>query len=130
MQNLSCIDLLLINNAYAFRQTISICTVLSDCNKLVLTLLKAIVPVSQPKEITYRDYKQFDSSKFKNELKNVIAKENTGSCSKLYEQFFESLKKSRTLEKKLFSATHALYISKTLRKAIIKRSVLSGKDLL
>ena len=125
MQNLSCIDLLLINNAYAFRQTISICTVL-----FVLTLLKAIVPVSQPKEITYRDYKQFDSSKFKNELKNVIAKENTGSCSKLDEQFFESLKKSRTLEKKLFSATHALYISKTLRKAIIKRSVLSGKDLL
>ena len=32
---------------------------LSDCHKLVLTVLKTAVPRSQPKEITYRVYKQF-----------------------------------------------------------------------
>ena len=51
MQNLSCINLLLTNNAYAFQQTITICTGLSDCDKLILTLLKAIVPGRQPKKI-------------------------------------------------------------------------------
>ena len=76
MQNPSCIDLLLTNNVYAFQQTTTICTGLSDCHKLVLTVLKTTVPRSQPKEITYRDYKQFDPSKFKKELKNVLTKEN------------------------------------------------------
>ena len=50
MQNLSCIDLLLTNNACAFQQTITICTGLSDCDKVILTLLKAIVPGRQPKK--------------------------------------------------------------------------------
>ena len=53
MQNLSCIDLLLTNNAYAFQQTITIYTGLSDCDKLILTLLKTIVPGRQPKKNTY-----------------------------------------------------------------------------
>ena len=79
MQNPSCIDLLLINNVYAFQQTIAISTGLSDCHKLVLTVLKSTVPRSQPKEITYRDCKQFDSSKFKNKLKNILTKENIDS---------------------------------------------------
>ena len=66
MQNPSCIDLLLTNNVYAFQQTTAICTGLSDCHKLVLTVLKTTVPRSPPKEITCRDYKQLDPSKFKN----------------------------------------------------------------
>ena len=55
MQNLSCIDLLLKSNVYAFQQSIAICTGLSDCHELALTVLKTTVPRSQPKEITYRD---------------------------------------------------------------------------
>ena len=90
MQNLSSIDLLLTNNVYAFQQTITICHGLSDCHKFVLTVLKTTVPRSLPKEITYRDYKQFDSSKFKNELKNVLTKENIDSCTK-FEQFLKVL---------------------------------------
>ena len=38
-------------------------------------VLKTTVPRSQPKEITYRDYKQFDSSKFKKDLGDVLTKE-------------------------------------------------------
>ena len=49
MQNPSCIDLLLTNNAYAFQQTTTICTGLSDFHKLFLTV-KTTVPRSQPKE--------------------------------------------------------------------------------
>ena len=57
MQNPSCIDLLLTNNVYTFQQTTAICTGLSHCHKLVLMALKTAVLRSQPKEITYRDYK-------------------------------------------------------------------------
>ena len=77
-------DLLLINNVYSFQQTSAICTGLSDCHKLVLTVLKTTISKSQPKEITYRDYKQFDLLKFKKEL-NVLTKENIDSCTKFDE---------------------------------------------
>ena len=124
MQNPSPIDLLLINNVYAFQQTTAICTGLSDCHKLVLTILKTAVPRSQPKEITYRDYKQFDPSKFKKELKNVLTKEKVGSCTKFDEQFLKVLNIRAPLKRKLLTANHAPYISKTLQKAIMMRSYL------
>ena len=78
MQYPSCTGLLLTNNVYPCQQTI--CTGLLDFHNLALTVLKTTVSRSQPKEITYRDYNQFDSSKFKNELKNVLTKENIYSC--------------------------------------------------
>ena len=124
MQNPSCIDLLLTNNVYAFQQTAAICTGLSDCHKLVLTVLKTTVTRSQPKEITYRDYKQFDPSKFKKDLKNVLTKENIDSCTKFDEQFLKFLNIHAPLKRKLLRANHAPYISKTLWKAIMRRFYL------
>ena len=124
MQNLSCIDLLLTNNVYAFQQITGIYTGLSDCRKLVLTVLKTAVPRSQPKEITYRDYKQFDPSKFKKELKNVLTTENVDSSTKCDEQFLKVLNIHSPLKRKLLRANYAPYISKTLRKFIMRRSYL------
>ena len=124
MQNPSCIDLLITNNVYTFQQTTAICIGLSDCHKLVLTVSKTAVPRSQPKEITYRDYKQFDPSKFKKELKNVFMKENIDSCTKFDEPFWKVLNIHAPLKRKLLRANHAPYISKTLRKAIMRRSYL------
>ena len=57
------------NNSYAFQQTRTICSGLSDCHKLVLTVLKASIPEGNPRQICY--YKKFDSLKFKNELKKM-----------------------------------------------------------
>ena len=66
MQNPSCIDLLLNNNNYAFQQTTTVCSGLSDCHKLLLTVLKTSIPTDNLRQITYRDYKNFDSLKFNN----------------------------------------------------------------
>ena len=55
--------------------------------KFVLSKLKTTIHRSQPKEITYTDYKQFDSLKFKNELENLLTKENIDSWIKFDEQF-------------------------------------------
>ena len=89
-----------------------------------MTVLKTTVPRNQPREITYRGYKQFDPSKFKKELKNVLTKENIDSCTKFDEQFLKVLNIHAPLKRKLLRANHAPYISKTLRKAIMRRSYL------
>ena len=74
MQNPICKNLLLTNNVNNFQKTIATCTGLSACHKVVLTVLKTTVPKGHPKEITYRDYKQLHSSKFKRELKKCSYK--------------------------------------------------------
>ena len=59
MQNPSFIDLLLTNNSYPFKQTTTVCPGLSDCHKLVLTVLKTSILKGNLRQITYRDYKRF-----------------------------------------------------------------------
>ena len=100
MQNPSCIDLLLTNNSYAFQQTTTVCSGLSDCHKLVLTVLKTSIPKGNPRQITYRDYKKFDSLKFSNELRNALTIENNDNCTKFDETFLEVLDKHAPFEKR------------------------------
>ena len=75
--------------------------------------LKTAIPRSQPQDsTTYREYKQFNSSKFRNELKNVITKEN---IDKFDEQFLKVLNSFKYIEN--FPESH-------------NEDVFSGKDLL
>ena len=86
--------------------------------RFVLTVLKTIVPRSRLKEITYRDYKQFDSSKFNNKLKNVLTKENIDSCTKCDEEFLKILNNQVPLKRKLLRADHAPYTNRRYGRAI------------
>ena len=70
----SCIDLFLTNSSKSFQNTQTIETGLSDFHKLVVTILKMYLPNNQPKVITYRDYKNFDNSRFSKELLSEIKK--------------------------------------------------------
>ena len=56
----SCIDLFLTNFPRSFQNTQTIETGLSDFHKLAVTILKMYLP----KVITYRDFKNFDNSRF------------------------------------------------------------------
>ena len=53
--NPSTIDLFLTNNSLAFQNTTTTFTGLSDCHKLVLTVLKTTFSKNKPKELFYRD---------------------------------------------------------------------------
>ena len=44
MQYPSCIDLLLTNNTYALQQTMTVCSGISECHKLVMIVLKMSIP--------------------------------------------------------------------------------------
>ena len=79
---------------------------------------------NKPKEIIYRDYKNFDSFLFNDEVKNVLELDKINSYAMFEELFLKVLDKYAPVKKKVVRANHAKYISKPLRKAIMKRSYL------
>ena len=119
--NPSCIDLFLKNNALSFQHTETVSTGLSDFHELVSK--------SKPREIHYRNYNKFDSLKFNVDLKNAFAHEKMKSCIQFDEVFMKVLNRHAPLKKKILRANHSSYLSKTLRKAIMRRSYLENKYL-
>ena len=95
--------------------------------QILLTVLKTTISKSKPREIHYRDYKKFDSLKFNVDLKNAFAHEKIESCIKFDEVFMTVLNRHAPLKKKILRANHSSYMSKTLRKAIMRRSYLEKK---
>ena len=122
VSNPSCIDLFLSNSAH----TLTLSCELSDFHKLVTTLLKTTFYKNKPREIVYRNYKYFNSHNFNDELKFVFSKENIDSCSKFNQTFLNVLNKHAPLKKKQLRANHASYVSKSMRKAIMRRSYLEN----
>ena len=91
---------------------------LSDFHKMVIAVMKMSFKKHSPIERHYRDYKYFDRTKFKN---NLNAKLSEGISN--YESF------KTTFIEVLLRANHPPYITKTLRKAIMRRSQLETKYL-
>ena len=126
ISNPSCIDLFLINNALSSQSTKTVSTGLPDFHKLGLTVLKTSIVKIKPREIQYRNYKYFDSKKFNRNLKDEFSREYVDSCSKFDEIFLKVLNRHGPLKKKMLIANHAPYVSKALRKAIMKSSRLEN----
>ena len=91
-----------------------------------MTVLKTTFSKNKPREIVYRNYKYFNSQNFNDELKFVFSKENIDSCSKFNQTFLNVLNKHAPLKKKQLRANHASYMSKSMRKAITRRSYLEN----
>ena len=66
-KNPSTIDLFLTNNSLTFQNTTTTFTGLSDCHKLVSTVLKTTFSKNKPKEPFYRDYDKLNFSDFNDE---------------------------------------------------------------
>ena len=91
-----------------------------------MTVLKTTFSKNKPHEIVYRNYKYFNSENFNDELKCVFPKENIDFCSQFNQTFLNVLNKHASLKKKQLRANHALYVSKSMRKAITRRSYLKN----
>ena len=126
VSNPSCIDVFLTNSALSFRHTLTISCGLSDFHKVVMTVLKTTFSKSKPRETVYRNYKYFNSQNFTDELKLVFSKDNLDSCSKLNQTFLDVLNKHALLKKKRLRTNHASYVSKSMRKAIMRRSYVEN----
>ena len=116
--NRSCIDLFITHSPLSFQNTIAVTNALSDFHKMVVTVIKMSFKKHSPVEGHYRDYKYFDWTKFKN---NLNAKLSEGISN--YESF------ETIFIEVLLRANHPPYITKTLRKAIMRRSQLETKHL-
>ena len=58
--NLSCIDLFLTNSRNSFKTSMVISVGLSDFHKMIITVLKTTIVKGEPKQIIYRDFKNYD----------------------------------------------------------------------
>ena len=129
LSNPSCIDLIITNKPGCFQNTIATSIGLSDCHKFVTTILKASFKKALPKEALYRDYTHFKKEDFKKELHTKLG----GLVIKDYDlfenTFLEILNLHAPVKKKFLRANHAPYMTKALRKAIMKKSELKSKIL-
>ena len=126
LSNPGCIDLVITNSSSSFQNTKAISTGLSDFHKMVITVLKQTFQRSSPKELVYRDYKNFDRLTFKREIEEKLNQQINEY--KHFEQIFlEVLNTHAPIKKKLFRANHVPYKTKALRKAIMKRPEFESK---
>ena len=93
---------------------------------MVITVTKMTFHKNPPKEIYYRDYKIFDQDLFREELAEKLY--GCDTCYDIFEEIFINvLNKHAPLKKKFLRANHVPYMTKTLRKAIMRRSQLQTK---
>ena len=72
----------------------------------------------------YRDYKKFDKNKFNHELKEHLSTLKVDEYSEFENTFLTILNKHAPIKKKALRANHVPYMTKALRKAIMRRSNL------
>ena len=127
MENPSCIDLLITNKSKSFQNTVTVSTGLSDYHKMTLTVMKTTFEKQKPKTVLYRDFSKYSQDKCFAELKDSLVNKNIEEYEKFEDIFLEILETNAPHKKKVLRANHKPYVSKPLRKAIMKRSQLENK---
>ena len=94
---------------------------LSVFHKMVVTVLKTTFLKSKPRMITYRDYRSFDNDKFKTDLKNSLRARNVSFYLVYKEIFVHVLRRHVPIKQEVARANHAPYVTKAMRKAIMKK---------
>ena len=122
--NPSCIDLFITNSSLSFQNTTTFASDLSDFHKMILTVLKTTFQKVKAKEIVYRNFKQFDMNKFKNDIREKLRSAN--NYETFESEFLNVLNIHAPLKKKVIRANHVPYMTKSLHKAIMKRSQLES----
>ena len=122
----SCIDLILTNQKFCFKNSSTFETGLSDHHHLIYSMLKTTFKKEDSKRLIYRDYKNFNNEYFQNDLKNGLSK-----CPKNYESFenvfVTVLDRHAPRKTKILRGNQKPHVDKNLRKAIMKRSELKSK---
>ena len=75
----------------------------------------------------YRDWKKFDNAVFKTELREELEKVETHNYQSFEQIFLSLLNLHAPMKSKKQRANHKSYMTKALRKAIMKRSELATK---
>ena len=92
---------------------------------MIVTVQKYTLVKEKSKVILYRCYKTFNNNLFRNELKERLS--HVTEYVDFENIYVEVLNSHAPIKKKIVRANHAPYMSKVLRKAIVKRSNLENK---
>ena len=114
----SCIDLILTNRKYCFKNILSYETGVSDHHHLIFSIMKTIFASEEPKTFSHEN--------FKNDLMSKTVDENV-NYSKFEKEFIETHHKHSPEKTKLFCGNQKLHVNKVLHSAIVKRSGLKNK---
>ena len=122
----SCIDLILTNRKYCFKNSLTFETGLSDHHLLIYSMLRTTFKKEDSKRLVYRDYKKFSNDSFQVDLE-----QNLPNCNKNYESFenifIKVLNRHAPIKTKFLRGNQKPHVDKNLRKAIMKRSKLKSK---
>ena len=97
----SCINFILTNNSLSFHKSDCLFTVLSDCHKLVLSVLKTTFSKSKSKKINYRNFKKFIEEDFNQELRGRLSTELLDNYSSFENVFIDVLDRHAPIKKKV-----------------------------
>ena len=128
----SSLDVFLTNHPLCFQHTSVIETGMSDHHKMIGSFLKSTFRRLPPKNISYRDYKNFDSVTFLNELSKLdfntlFENDEKEKYDILTEQMNLLLNAHAPVKTKVVRGNDQPFVTKELRLAIMKRSRLRTK---
>ena len=127
ISNPSCIDLFITNSAKSFQHTHSFSCGISDHHNFVVTVLKNTFGKQKSNIKYYRDWKKFDNAVFRTELREELDKLETHNYQSFEQIFLSLLNLHAPMKIKKQRANHKSYMTKALRKAIMKCSELAAK---
>ena len=108
-------------------------TGLSDCHKLVATIFRSTFLKLPPEVVKYRNYKNFNESKFCHDLDQILIKGDLYKAkdpyNKLTNILYNTLEKYAPLKSKRVRGNQPPFIKKELIKAIMEKSRLQNKHL-
>ena len=87
-----------------------------------MTLFKTTFSKSKPKVTIFRNFKKFDVENFNQELRGKLSTKLVNNYSSFKSVFIGVFNRHAPIKKKVIKANHATYVTKALRKAIMKRS--------
>ena len=119
----TCIDLILINCPRSFEKMDTFEIGLSDFHRLSFTVLKQHFPKQKPRAVIHPQYRNFRNDYFRIELESALLKYDFNNID--YDNFIKTfltvLTKHAPIKKKYLKANHINFVTKQLRKAIMKR---------
>ena len=122
LDNPSQVDLILINQKHMYKFSNTVDTGLYDHQKLISTFSKLDSFKGTPQIEIYRSYKSFNIDNFKSILNQKLKKLSSTTYDDFEETLLSLLNKHARLKKKLLRHNNSPFLTKELRKEIMKRS--------
>ena len=100
---------------------------ISDHHKMIMIIFRSTFAKGKPKTFYYRYYKKFNLEQLQMELKEKLVEISNNSFDIFLEEFKTCLDKFAPLKEKKIRFNNSIFMTKSLRKAIMLRSQLKKK---